>query len=111
MTDKNSISRDWRQTRQPSGVRVRGMATDGALDYDVFVSDPLPLATGKPLPNGQPRLFSPLSSTLIYGERDVLLADPPLDVGQVGEVGDWIEARGKTLTHVFITHGHGDHWF
>ncbi|MEV5957142.1 MBL fold metallo-hydrolase [Streptomyces sp. NPDC051987] len=26
-------------------------------------------------------------------------------------MGDWVEATGKNLTHIFATHGHGDHWF
>jgi glyoxylase-like metal-dependent hydrolase (beta-lactamase superfamily II) len=29
----------------------------------------------------------------------------------VQRVGDWIEKSGKTLTHIYATHGHGDHWF
>jgi glyoxylase-like metal-dependent hydrolase (beta-lactamase superfamily II) len=29
----------------------------------------------------------------------------------VQRVGDWIEDSGKTLTHIYATHGHGDHWF
>jgi glyoxylase-like metal-dependent hydrolase (beta-lactamase superfamily II) len=56
-------------------------------------------------------MFSPLSSTLIYGKNDAVLVDPPLTIDQAKAVGDWVEASGKKLTHIFATHGHGDHWF
>jgi glyoxylase-like metal-dependent hydrolase (beta-lactamase superfamily II) len=26
-------------------------------------------------------------------------------------LGDWVAAKGRNLTDIFITHGHGDHWF
>jgi glyoxylase-like metal-dependent hydrolase (beta-lactamase superfamily II) len=56
-------------------------------------------------------MFSPLSTTLIYGKNDAVLVDPPLTIDQAKAVGDWVEASGKELTHIFATHGHGDHWF
>jgi glyoxylase-like metal-dependent hydrolase (beta-lactamase superfamily II) len=56
-------------------------------------------------------MFSPLSVTLIYGENDAVLIDPPLTTDQAGAVADWITATGKNLTHIIATHGHGDHWF
>ncbi|MEU4093289.1 MBL fold metallo-hydrolase [Streptomyces sp. NPDC026673] len=63
------------------------------------------------VPNGDRRMFSPLSTTLIYGERDAVLVDPPMTTTQAEAVGERIEAGGKNLTHIFATHGHGDHWF
>lgn len=87
------------------------MSSDQALGYEVFVSDPIGLNVDGPLPNGEPRMFAPLSSTLIFGARDAVLTDPPLTIDQGKAVGDWIEASGKKLTHIFATHGHGDHWF
>ena len=56
------------------------MPTNGTLSYDVFVSGPIPLNVSGLLPNGEPHIFSPLSSTLIYGKSDAVLADPPLTV-------------------------------
>ena len=38
-----------------------------SLAYDVFVNDPPPQDGF--LPNGEPKRFSPMASTLIYGER------------------------------------------
>ena len=41
------------------------MSTDDTLSYDVFVSEPIPLNVTGLLPNGEPHMFSLLSSTLI----------------------------------------------
>ncbi|MGI5239242.1 MBL fold metallo-hydrolase [Dactylosporangium sp. CA-139066] len=81
------------------------------IRYDVFVADPIPLNVDEPVPNGDRRAFSPLSVTLISGQQDAVLADPPLTTAQAEQVAAWIEASGKRLTHIFATHGHGDHWF
>jgi glyoxylase-like metal-dependent hydrolase (beta-lactamase superfamily II) len=43
--------------------------------------------------------------------HDTVLVDPPLTVEQADEVGDWVAASGRNLTQIYITHGHGDHWF
>lgn len=87
------------------------MSSNSALAYEVFIADPIRLSVPELVPNGDRRMFSPLSITLIYGERDAVLVDPPMTSAQAEAVGEWIEARGKNLTHIFATHGHGDHWF
>jgi glyoxylase-like metal-dependent hydrolase (beta-lactamase superfamily II) len=56
-------------------------------------------------------LWSPMSATLISGATDAVLVDPPFTIEQTKRVGDWIERSGKRLTYIYITHGHGDHWF
>jgi glyoxylase-like metal-dependent hydrolase (beta-lactamase superfamily II) len=81
-----------------------------ALSYDVFVSDGVQRASGE-LPNGDPIISSPVSSTLIYGDRDAVLVDVPFTREQIQKVGDWIERAGKRLAYIYVTHGHGDHWF
>lgn len=81
------------------------------LTYDVFVCDPIPQDVTALVPNGDRRVFSPLSVTLISGDRDAVLVDPPLTTSQGEEIIAWVEASGKRLTHIFVTHGHGDHWF
>jgi glyoxylase-like metal-dependent hydrolase (beta-lactamase superfamily II) len=50
-------------------------------------------------------MFSPLATTLNYGRNDAVLVDPPLTAEQDNAVGDWIEATGRRLTHIFATHG------
>jgi glyoxylase-like metal-dependent hydrolase (beta-lactamase superfamily II) len=56
-------------------------------------------------------MWSPITSTLILGQHDAALIDPPLTTPQAADVGDWIAASGRQLTQIYITHGHGDHWF
>jgi glyoxylase-like metal-dependent hydrolase (beta-lactamase superfamily II) len=55
--------------------------------------------------------WSPISSTLISGERDAVLVDTAITVDQNQKLVDWIVASGKNLTAIYATHGHGDHFF
>ena len=81
----------------------------GNLTYDVFVNDPPPQDGF--LPNGEPKRFSPMASTLIYGSEDAVLTDPGMTADQARVLGDWVAGKGRNVTDIFITHGHGDHWF
>ncbi len=40
-----------------------------------------------------------------------MLVDALMTADQGRELADWVAAHGKNLTTVYITHGHGDHWF
>jgi glyoxylase-like metal-dependent hydrolase (beta-lactamase superfamily II) len=80
------------------------------LTYDVFVSDPPPHNDGL-LPNAEPKGGSPVASTLIYGSDDAVLTDPAFTIDQAQALGDWVAAKSRNVTDIFITHGHGDHWF
>jgi glyoxylase-like metal-dependent hydrolase (beta-lactamase superfamily II) len=81
------------------------------LSYDVLVSDGVPRVTELRMPDGSGLVSSPVSSTLIHGEHDAVLADPSWTVTQTEALGDWIEQSGKRLAYIYVTHGHGDHWF
>jgi glyoxylase-like metal-dependent hydrolase (beta-lactamase superfamily II) len=81
------------------------------LHCEVLVNDGVRRQREQRLPDGSALISSPIASTLIYGERDAVLVDPPFTYEQVQRVGDWIEGSGKHLTAVYATHGHGDHWF
>src|SRR5246127_2161142 len=81
------------------------------LHYEVLVHDGLRRHREQRLPDDSPIISSPVASTLIYGEHDAVLVDPPFTYEQVQRVGDWIERSGKSLVFVYATHGHGDHWF
>jgi glyoxylase-like metal-dependent hydrolase (beta-lactamase superfamily II) len=81
------------------------------LSYEVLVSDGVPRKIDLRMPNGEEIVSSPISSTLIYGERDAVLVDPPLTNGQIAQVADGVARSGKRLAFVYITHGHPDHWF
>ena len=80
------------------------------LSYDVFINEP-PLQDNGLLPNGDPKGGSPVASTLIYGLEDAVLTDPGFTTDQARALGDWVAAKGRNVTDIFITHGHGDHWF
>jgi glyoxylase-like metal-dependent hydrolase (beta-lactamase superfamily II) len=81
------------------------------LGYDVFVSDGPARAGDLRMPDGSPLFWNPLSTTLISGEESAVLVDPPFTLQQIDAVAEWIRQSGKTLTHIYATHGHGDHWF
>jgi glyoxylase-like metal-dependent hydrolase (beta-lactamase superfamily II) len=64
------------------------------------------------LPSGNPDLmWVANSSTLIYGERDAILVDTFLTAGQSRMLLDWVVSRERNLTTIYVTHGHGDHFF
>jgi glyoxylase-like metal-dependent hydrolase (beta-lactamase superfamily II) len=81
------------------------------LRHKVFVTKQIPQSGRGPLPDGSTRMWSPITSTLIMGRHDAALIDPPMTIEQAGDVGDWIAASGRDLRQIYITHGHGDHWF
>ncbi len=81
------------------------------LKWDLFVTSGIPTVTKNPPPGEKRRFFSPISSTLIYGQRDAVLVDTFMTVDQNDVLADWIKGSGKNLTAIYITHGHGDHWF
>src|SRR5258708_39321114 len=81
------------------------------LKWEVFVSSQIPAVTTD-LPPGMTEMkWSPISSTLISGERDAVLVDTFITVEQNRELAEWVEASGKNLTTIYATHGHGDHFF
>jgi glyoxylase-like metal-dependent hydrolase (beta-lactamase superfamily II) len=82
-----------------------------SLRHKVFVTRQIPQSGRGPLPDGSTRMWSPITSTLIIGRHDAVLVDPPLTKSQAAEAGDWIVASGRKLRQIYITHGHGDHWF
>jgi glyoxylase-like metal-dependent hydrolase (beta-lactamase superfamily II) len=87
------------------------MTENGSLSYEVLVSDGVVRNIDLRMPNGDEIVSSPISSTLIHGEHDAVLVDPPLTHGQIAQVAEGIERAGKRLAFVYITHGHPDHWF
>lgn len=85
------------------------MSTD--LGYEIFVAESIPQNATRLLPNGDRPVWSPLSTTMIQGQSDAVLVDPPFTREQAHAVSDWVRASNKNITHIFVTHGHGDHWF
>lgn len=81
------------------------------LNWDVLVTPGIPNATSDLPPGMKQAMFPAIASTLIYGKRDAVLVDTFMTVKQADALADWVGASGKNLTTIYITHGHGDHWF
>jgi Metallo-beta-lactamase superfamily len=78
------------------------------LNWDVFVTPGIPIATTDLPPGMKQTKFQAIASTLIYGKQDAVLVDAFMSVKQADSLVDWVAANGKNLTTIFITHGHGD---
>ena len=85
---------------------------DMPIKWEVFVTPGIPQnITSDPPPGTQQWMWSPISATLISGQRDAVLVDALMTVEQAHALGKWVEAHGKNLTTIYLTHGHGDHFF
>ena len=81
------------------------------LNWDVFATPGIPIVTSD-MPLGLKEVyFQAMTSTLIYAKRDAVLVDAFMTIKQADALADWVRASGKNLTTIYITHGHGDHWF
>jgi glyoxylase-like metal-dependent hydrolase (beta-lactamase superfamily II) len=49
------------------------------------------------------------SSTLIFGEQDAVLVDTFTTIEQNERLIQWVRDHDRHLTHIYLTHGHGDH--
>ncbi|MEH0421229.1 MBL fold metallo-hydrolase [Streptomyces sp. B21-083] len=76
-----------------------------ALTLDVYTS---PLVK---LPEAVGGWFSPTTSTLVYGPTEVVLVDSQYLADDVAELARRIEESGRTLTTIYVTHAHADHYF
>ena len=83
----------------------------GPLHLDVFVVPYKPIVGVIPPMGDREATWPATSVSLISGERDAVLIDAMLTPEDAGRVVDWIRATGKNLTTIYITHGHGDHFF
>ena len=81
-----------------------------SLKWDVFVTKRQGLNRDLP-PGKEEWTWVPTSATLIYGQRDAVLVDAFLTIEQAHALADWVAASGKNLTTIYVTHGHGDHFF
>jgi glyoxylase-like metal-dependent hydrolase (beta-lactamase superfamily II) len=81
------------------------------LNWDVFVTPGIPTVTSDLPPGVKQGMCSPIASTLISGKRDAVLVDAFITVEQADALVDWVAASGKNLTTIYVTHGHGDHFF
>src|SRR6202166_2402681 len=85
-------------------------ATNNDLQWDVFTIKRPGLTRDLP-PGKEELMWVANSSTLIYGKRDAVLVDTFLTTEQSRTLLDRVAASGKNLVAIYITHGHGDHFF
>jgi glyoxylase-like metal-dependent hydrolase (beta-lactamase superfamily II) len=81
------------------------------LQWDVHITPRIPIVIAEQPPIGGETYFQVTAQTLIYGQRDAVLVDACMTAQQAGALAEWIAQKNRTLTTIYITHGHGDHWF
>jgi len=81
------------------------------LAWEVFVTPGIPIVTPDRPPGVRETFFQAMASTLIYGARDAVLVDAFMTVKQANALADWVASKDRNLITIYITHGHGDHWF
>jgi glyoxylase-like metal-dependent hydrolase (beta-lactamase superfamily II) len=81
------------------------------LTLDVYVSDYKPIPADPAVMRDGQATWPASSVSLISGARDAVLVDALITFDEARQVAEWIRAKGKRLTTVYITHGHGDHIF
>jgi glyoxylase-like metal-dependent hydrolase (beta-lactamase superfamily II) len=80
-------------------------STDASdLRAEVFIGPFLPFEQGG-------GTFAATTSTLICGSSDAVLIDAQHIRTDVAALAEFIGNTGKTLTTIYITHGHADHWY
>ncbi|KIL93678.1 hypothetical protein FAVG1_02238 [Fusarium avenaceum] len=81
------------------------------LRADLYNAPAIP--TSRLLPDSSVGFWQPTVVTLISGQSEAVLVDTLFTSEQAVSLGDWIKEtlNGKILTTIYITHGHGDHWF
>jgi len=84
---------------------------DSRLNWEVYVTPGIPIVTRDRPAGVSETFFQATASTLIYGIKDAVLVDAYMTTKQATALADWVASKGKNLTTIYITHGHGDHWF
>jgi glyoxylase-like metal-dependent hydrolase (beta-lactamase superfamily II) len=77
----------------------------------VYVAPPTPAIRPPPASTTGP--WSPISCTLVYSAAEAVLVDTPITVKQTEGLIEWIDkiAPNRKLSYIYVTHGHGDHFF
>nr|WP_298136031.1 MBL fold metallo-hydrolase [uncultured Pseudomonas sp.] len=88
---------------------IKGFAVGAALlaGASAALAQPLSVEVYNP---GESAIF-PVTSTLISGEHDAILVDAQFSTREAQQLVERIQASGKTLTTIFISHGDPDFYF
>ncbi|KAL3456722.1 beta-lactamase-like protein [Aspergillus heterothallicus] len=89
--------------------RAEPIASKDNLEIYTYHASPVPLT----YQNATGLSFSPTKFTLIATSSEAVLVDTPISPDRGHALADWIEATvpGRKLKAVYITRGHGDHFF
>ncbi|MBV8638259.1 MAG: MBL fold metallo-hydrolase [Candidatus Eremiobacteraeota bacterium] len=83
-----------------------------SINLDVYVSPYKPIAASIPFWDSSKQATFPASSASLFtGENEAVLIDALLTTAEASRLCEWIRAKNKELTTIYITHGHGDHFF
>ena len=85
-------------------------AMPGGLTHDTLVVDGAAIP-GRPAPDGSPAVWSPTSVTLLKAGRHGGLVDGLTTRDDGRRLVDWLDSHDVELDWVYVTHGHGDHFF
>src|SRR5260370_30561223 len=92
-------------------IKYPGATMSGSLSLEVFNSGYKPIPGGPGWDPSQQATWPASTSTLIAGETDAILVDSLLTTAEGKRLAAWVKQSGKTPSLIFITHGHGDHFF
>lgn len=76
----------------------------GDLRAEVFIGDFLQFEQGA-------GTFAATTSTLVTGSSEAVLIDAQHIRADVAALAEFVARAGKTLTTIYVTHGHADHWY
>ena len=79
------------------------------LQYDTLLMRREGLTRDLPAGDNEDLRWVTNSATLIFGDHDAVLVDTFATVGQNESLIQWVKDHGRQLTHIYLTHGHGDH--
>jgi glyoxylase-like metal-dependent hydrolase (beta-lactamase superfamily II) len=82
-----------------------------SLSIDVFNSGYKQIPGGPGWDDNAPATWPASTSTLISGDRDAILVDALLTTSEGERLTAWLKNIGKQPRAIFVTHGHGDHFF
>lgn len=83
-----------------------------SIRLDVYVSPYKPIVSWIPSWDTTKQATFPASSVSLFsGENEAVMIDALITTVEASHLVEWVRAKKKDLTTVYITHGHGDHFF